>query len=214
MTTLISLTTSNETWIKATWDDYLQAEKNPDDDKSKSYYYQGQLNIQMSPLGNDHASDHSIINYGINLYASLKKIDLNAKDNCTYHKIGSQAAQPDLSYYTGKNVDAIPYGTQVINLDDYPAPSLVIEIANSSLKDDLGMKRLLYENLGVEEYWIVDVQTTKIIAFAIADGGSKRIYQSVVLPSLEIHLLENALQKTRQENHSKVGAWLLQIFQS
>jgi Uma2 family endonuclease len=90
----------------------------------------------------------------------------------------------------------------------------VIEIANSSLKDDLGMKRLLYENLGVEEYWIVDVQTTKIIAFAIADGGSKRIYQSVVLPSLEIHLLENALQKTRQENHSKVGAWLLQIFQN
>lgn len=214
MTTLISLTTSNETWIKATWDDYLQAENDSDDDKSKLYYYQGKLKIQMSPLGNDHASDHSIINYGINLYASLKNIDLNGKDNCTYHKIGSQAAQPDLSYYTGKNVDAIAYGTQVINLDHSPAPSLVIEIANSSLKDDLGMKRLLYENLGVEEYWIVDVQTTKIIAFAIADGGSKRIYQSVVLPSLEINILENALQKTRQENHSKVGVWLLQIFQS
>ena len=168
----------------------------------------------MSPLGNDHASDHSIINYAINLYASLKKIDLNAKDNCTYHKIGSQSAQPDLSYYTGKNVDAIPYGTQVINLEEYPAPSLVIEIANSYLKDDLGMKRLLYENLGVEEYWIVDVQATKIIAFAIADGGSKRISRSLVLPDLEINILENALQKTRQENHSKVGAWLLQIFQT
>jgi Uma2 family endonuclease len=214
MTTLISLTTPNETWMKATWDDYLQAENNSDDDKSKLYYYQGQLKIQMSPLGNDHASDHSIINYGIHLYASLKNIDLNGKDNCTYHKIGSQAAQPDLSYYTGKNVDAIAYGTQIINLDHSPAPSLVIEIANSSLKDDLGMKRLLYENLGIEEYWIVDVQSTKIIAFAIADGGSKRIYQSVVLPSLEINILENALQKTRQENHSKVGVWLLQIFQS
>ena len=214
MTTLISLTTPNETWIKATWDDYLQAENNPDYDNSKFYYYQGQLSIQMSPLGNDHASDHSMINYAINLYASLKKIDLNAKDNCTYHKIGSQSAQPDLSYYTGKNVDAIPYGTQVINLEEYPAPSLVIEIANSSLKDDLGMKRLLYENLGIEEYWIVDVQATKIIAFAIADGGSKRISRSLVLPNLEINLLENVLQKTRQENHSKVGAWLLQIFQS
>jgi Uma2 family endonuclease len=91
---------------------------------------------------------------------------------------------------------------------------LVIEIANSSLKDDLGMKRLLYENLGIEEYWIVDVQATKIIAFAIADGGSKRISRSLVLPDLEINILENALQKTRQENHSKVGAWLLQIFQT
>ena len=67
MTTLISLTTPNETWINATWDDYLQAENNPDYDNSKFYYYQGQLNIQMSPLGNDHASDHSMINYGINL---------------------------------------------------------------------------------------------------------------------------------------------------
>ena len=71
MTTLISLTTSNETWIQASWDDYLQAENNNDYDKSKSYYYQGQLRIQMSPLGNDHASDRSMINYGINLYAIL-----------------------------------------------------------------------------------------------------------------------------------------------
>jgi len=68
--------------------------------------------------------------------------------------------------------------------------------------------------LGIEEYWIIDVQTTKIIALAIADGGSKRISRSLVLSNLEIGILENALQRTRQENHRKVGAWLLQIFQT
>ena len=38
--------------------------------------------------------------------------------------------------------------------------------------------------------------------------------RSLVLSNLEIGILENALQRTRQENHRKVGAWLLQIFQT
>jgi Uma2 family endonuclease len=46
---------------------------------------------------------------------------------------------------------------------------------NSLAKDD---KRLLYKNLKVTEYWIIDLQNIQIIAFAIADAGSKRIAQS------------------------------------
>ena len=33
-----------------------------------------------------------------------------------------------------------------------------------------GKKRLLYEDLAVDEYWIVDVQNVRIIAFAVANG--------------------------------------------
>lgn len=203
----------SEKWVNATWDEYLQIEANPDYEKAKIYYYQGKIRIEMSPLGNAHASDHSIIGYGINLYASLKKIDLNGKDNCTYRKTNYHSAQPDLSYYIGEKVNAIPYINGVIDLDIYPAPNLAIEIANTSLADDLGEKRLLYENFGAEEYWIVNVQNQKIIAFAIADGGSKQITQSQVLPNLEISILEEALGKTRTSNHSQVGAWLLSQFQ-
>jgi Uma2 family endonuclease len=119
-----------------------------------------------------------------------------------------------VSYYIGENADVIPWGTSIINLETYPAPSLVIEVANSSLADDKGEKRLLYEDIGVSEYWIVDVQNVQIIAFAIANLGSRRIKQSHILPGLKVSLLEEALQRTRQVNQSQVCAWLLQQFQA
>ncbi|MGK7928683.1 MAG: Uma2 family endonuclease [Spirulina sp.] len=202
-----------DTWIRATWDEYIQATENPDYEKAKFYYNNGRLRIEMSPLGHDHACDHSIINYAINLYATLKNIDLTCLDNCTYHKTGYQSAQPDLSYYIGKQANVVPFGTNIIQLDRYPSPALVIEIANTSLADDKGEKRLLYESLEIAEYWIVDVKKMQIIAFTIDKKESKRIKRSNVLPNLETALLESALRRTRKSSHSKVGAWLLERFQ-
>lgn len=73
--------------------------------------------------------------------------------------------------------------------DLYPPPTLASEVANTSLLDDKGEKRLLYEQLGVAEYWIVDVKNIEIFAFAVANGGTKRITQSQVLLGLEIAIL-------------------------
>ncbi len=72
----------------------------------------------------------------------------------------------------------------------------------------------MYEDFGVEEYWIVDVKNVNIIAFKIEDQGSKRITQSQVLPNLNINILVEALQKSRQTHHSEVSRWLLQQFQT
>ncbi|MBW4447467.1 MAG: Uma2 family endonuclease [Spirirestis rafaelensis WJT71-NPBG6] len=201
-------------WVTATWDEYIQAIEEPADAKAKGYYHNGQMRIEIPPLGNDHASDHTVIIFAVNLFASIKGIALNGKDNCTYRATGFKDAQPDVSYYIGDNADVIPYGTSIINLDIYPAPTLAIEVANTSLADDKGEKRLLYEDLGVAEYWIVDVQNVKRIAFTIENNGSRRITQSHVLPGLEISLLNDALRRTRQMNQSQVGAWLLKQFQS
>lgn len=210
--TLLATKIISDTWIDADWNEFIQLTENPDYKKAKFYYYQGRLRIEMSPLGNDHASDHSIVNTAINNYSALKNINLNGKDNCSYRKIGYQEAQPDLSYYIGETVSVIPYGTSIIKLDDFPPPTLVVEIANSSLKDDRGEKRLLYEEIGVKEYWIVDVKKSEIIAFKIENQGSYRIRESLVLPHLELSLLEEALKMTRQRNHSQVNAWLLEKF--
>ena len=57
----------------------------------------------------------------------------------------------------------------------------VIEISSSTLNDDLGKKRLLYEQLGTSEYWVVDVQEVKIFAFEMIDGGSRQIAASKLL---------------------------------
>ena len=203
-----------DAWINLTWDEFSQLWDDSTYEKAKFYYYNQQARIEMSQLGNDHASDHAIITHAIYLYASLCNIPLNAKDCCSYRKIGVKEAQPDLSFYIGNNVDVVPYGTGVIDLNIYPSPNLVIEVANTSIADDQGEKRLLYEDFGVEEYRIVDVKNVNILAFKIEDKGSKRITQSQVLPDLEISILVEALHKSRQSHHSEFSRWLLQKFQN
>lgn len=214
MKTTFSPKIITDTWIEASWDEFIQATANPDYQKGKFYYYKGRLRIEMSPVGNDHASDHSIINSAINLYAGLTGINLNGNDNCSYRKTGYQEAQPDLSYYVGDSVNSIPYGTGIVSLDQFSAPELVIEIANNSLADDQGEKRLLYEELGIKEYWIVNVKKGEIIAFKIENCGSYRLRKSLVLSWLNLSILEEALKMSRETNHGKVMAWLLEKFKT
>ncbi|MGD1704970.1 Uma2 family endonuclease [Dapis sp. BLCC M229] len=98
-------------------------------------------------------------------------------------------------------------------MDIYPPPDLAIEIANTSLSDDRGEKRLIYEDLKVKEYWIVDVKNVDIIAFTMVNSGSKRITESQVLPELVIDVLKDALQQSRSINQNQVIASLFSQFQ-
>jgi len=52
--------------------------------------------------------------------------------------------------------------------------------------------------LGVQEYWVVDVQQAIVIAFAVAEGGSRQIQVSQVLPGLTMKTVEEALQQARR----------------
>jgi Uma2 family endonuclease len=203
-----------DTWVKTTWDEYIQIIENPAYEKAKGYYHDGRMRIEMPPVGNDHASDHTVVISAVALFSAAKNINLDGKDNCTYRKIGFDDCQPDASYYIGDSASVIPYGTSIVNLDIYPPPTLVIEVAKSSLADDKGEKRILYEALGVAEYWIVDVQNVQIIAFAIENGGSRRINESQVLPGLAISVLNEAFQRTRRINQGQVYTWLLSQFQA
>ncbi len=108
---------------------------------------------------------------------------------------------------------SLPRTKSFVNLDESPVPNLVIEISSSTISDDLGKKRLLYEKLGVSEYWVVDVQEVKIIAFEMmVDGGSRQITASKLLRGFAIADLEEALNLSREKSQSEVGAWLLQKY--
>lgn len=60
-------------------------------------------------------------------------------------------------------------------MKDYGPPTWVVEVGASSLRDDLGAKRLLYERLGVAESWVVHVAERRVIAFSVADQRSRKI---------------------------------------
>ena len=202
-----------DSWVLATWDEYINQLNDPIYQQAKGYYYKGHMRIEMSPVSFDHGQDHVIIIFAVNLFVALKQIPATGLDTTTFRKIGVRECQPDVAYYFGKNAKAIPSGTGIVNLDQYPAPNLVIEIARSSLLDDLGTKRSLYEELGVNEYWVVDVQKAQLLAYSMTNQGSQRIQVSQVFPGLEVVVLEEALQRSRQTNQAEVGAWLLSRFQ-
>ena len=122
--------------------------------------------------------------------------------------------QPDISFYVGDRAKLAPTGRSVVNLDEQAIPNLVIEISNTTLEDDLGAKRLLYEEMGVSEYWVVDVQKSQIYAFEIVDMGSKRIDNSLVLPELSIETIITALNLSKEQDQSQVGKWLMSEFQT
>jgi Uma2 family endonuclease len=199
-----------DTWISATWEEYITAAENVELEKTKSYYHDGEFRIEMTPVGPDHAYDNGIIVILINLFSIKKNLPTKLLLNCSYRKTGIRECQPDISYYIGQNVQLAPQGSSVVDIDNNSPPDLVIEIANTSVTDDLGEKRLLYEEIGIKEYWVVNVSKAQIIAFQMLnDRGSQRINQSQILPELDISLIETALKRSRQQDNTQVASWFI-----
>jgi len=207
--------TVTDTWTDATWENFQIAvdRATKQERKTKAYYYNGWMKLEMSPVGNPHARDHFIISSAISFYATLRQIAIDGLDNCSYRKTGNLEVQPDLSFYISDNAGTLSWDTRIVDLDRDRAPDLAIEIADGTLSDDRGQKHLLYEEIGVAEYWVVDVENSKITAFETIEGGSRKICVSQVLPGLELNVLESALKRCRQTNHARVMAWLLQQWQ-
>ncbi len=204
---------TSDTWIVGAWDDFCQILDQPEHEKTKGYYFKGHMRLEMPPVSYDHAENDGLISLVVNLLGMTQAIPLRVLANCTFRKPNIAGGQPDISVYLGNQVNAIPHGTGIVDLNQFPPPNLVIEISKTSILDDLGTKRALYESLGVAEYWVVDVQTLEIFAYKIANQGSWAITTSDVLPGLSIELLAEALRRNRETDHSQVGAWLLQQFQ-
>lgn len=202
-----------DTWVTVTWNEYLRAIEDPNYAKAKGYYYNGQMRIEAMGVGPDHASDNGIIYLAITLFCMLNKIPIQGLINCSYRKTGVRECQPDISYYVGERVKLAPQGSSIANLDAIAPPDIAIEIADSSLNDDLGQKRLLYEDMEIPEYWVVDVENTRIVAFQIVKNGSTRITESQVLPGLAISVLREALEMSRTMDQAQVGIWLMGQFQ-
>jgi Uma2 family endonuclease len=214
MTTLLQVQPLLNTWQSATWDSFVQIADDPESQKLKCYYYNGRMRFEPMSTGSDHSNDHMLIIFALSFFAATRDIEMTGKDGCSYRKTGFDEFQPDVSCYVGESVNAVPWGTRVVDLDQYPIPNLVIEISDTSFADDFGTKRSQYEALGISEYWIIDVKKHQILVFAIEDGSTRQVQESRVLSELNLAILEEALVRSRSESQSATNAWLMQQFQA
>jgi Uma2 family endonuclease len=209
-TSLQNMTT--DTWVKASWEEFIGLVNDSIYANGRFYYHQGYLRIEMSPIGPRHGRQNSIISNVVTLFATLKNIRIVEFTNTSFRKAGLDEFQPDLAFYLGSGLRVPPDTNSPVDLNEYDPPTLVVEIGASSVSDDLGWKRLLYERAGVQEYWVNNANARKVIAFAISEGRSGEVQESQVLPGLAIALVEEALQRSQTEDDGQINRWLLQCF--
>lgn len=211
-----------DAWVRATWEDFLAvgdslfnlSEAQPGLEAARCYYDVGWMRIETMGIGSAHGQDNSLLAAVVTLYGTIRNLPHIAFTNGSFRKVGERECQPDLAYYIGAGVQRPPKNNQPVDVNQYGAPTLAIEIASTTLMDDLGQKRLLYERLGVQEYWVVDVQNIIVFAFAVAAGGSRQIQVSQVLPGLTVETIEAALHQSQTTDDTEVNRWLMQQFKA
>lgn len=213
-----------DTWVQATWEEFVAtcdqlnalAENRPELNKAQCYYDMGWMRIETMGTGSGHGQDNTLLSQVVSLFGIIKNIRLKGFTNTSFRRVGLRECQPDLAFYIAEAIPNPfpPKTTEFIDVETYGVPTLAIEIAFSTLSDDLGQKRLLYERLGIREYWVVDVQNATMIAFAVEGGGSRQIQVSQVLPGLTMHTIEEALRQNQTLDDTEVNRWLMQQFGS
>jgi Uma2 family endonuclease len=200
-------------WIKATWDEFKTLSDDPAHAEMARFYYDHDtMRMEMAALGPLHGRNNSVVYDVISLFAIAKNIRILKLTNTSFRKTGTQECQPDCSFYMGDSFKLPPQNNSSIDLDSFEVPHLVVEIATTSLNDDLGRKRILYEQLGVKEYWVANGGESKVYAFEVSGGRSGTIRESQVLVGLSIAIVEEALKRSLTEDDGAIARWLLQTF--
>jgi len=207
-------TLTTDAWFPASWATFLQLAEDPAYETGRFYYDQGVMRVEMMPIGSGHGQDNAIANQVVTLYTALKGLRVKSFINTSFRRSGLQECQPDLAFYLGSDFKTPPKTTAPVDVDEFGPPTLVIEIASTTLADDLGQKRLLYERLGIQEYWVVNVAAGEVVALAMAEVGSRQVRESTVLPGLTMATVEEALQRSQTEEDGEITRWLLQTLQS
>ncbi len=204
-------------WQSATWEDYLAYRDRPTDQRMRLYFNGQALLVDMGSEGIDHASTSDLFLLLIYVWVNHHQPNLavGSFGRCLLEKLGYRAASPDLVLYLGDSIPRREAGDlRRIDLNVWPVPDLVGEIADTSLASDLDEKKKLYADLQIPEYWVIDVQGNRVLAFRLQpEGVYCQLIQSVTLPGLSIHLLEQALERLGEEPNFAVANWFGQQIQ-
>jgi Uma2 family endonuclease len=116
--------------------------------------------VPMSPKGNQHEVVKSAL---IDLWIRSRPDDCRVTQETTFRLSEDTYLEPDVVIYLRTTGLPALTGTNVL---------LVVEIADSSLRYDIGRKAALYASFGIRELWVIDAVrlTARVFREPAADG--------------------------------------------
>ena len=200
-------------WQLATWEDYETLRDDEQSDRYKLFFDNYHLWVEMGTEGINHAKFGDLFAFILYVCAiKFPDLKLSTFGGCQMEKIGSRAAAPDIVVYVGDDIPTWQDGqSRFINLDQWRSPDLVGEISDTTLAIDLDEKKRLYADLGITEYWVIDVRADRIFAFRLDESGTyQQCETSQVLPNLAIALLEQTMKMLSTKTNTEAAIWFSQ----
>jgi Uma2 family endonuclease len=132
------------------------------DGYSKSELIEGEI-VVMNAQFSRHARVKSILLRRIGNALEAMASPLEAWAEVSVRLDNGSLPEPDITLTSYRGAGVVPLETV----------ALVIEVSDSTLDNDLGVKADLYANAGVPEYWVVDVNENRVLLHANprADGS-------------------------------------------
>jgi len=152
--------------------------------------------VMTPPAGWLHASVGHRIGVFLGEHVRRHKLGIVFDSSVGYDLPSGDTLEPDVSFVSHERFDATPPARP----DDFlrAVPNLVVEVLSpSTAQRDRTEKKALYEQHGVDEYWIVDGHDRAVTVFSLGphgfDGGRTIIAGTVrsrVLPKLRVPVVK------------------------
>lgn len=206
-------TSANPEWKPATWDDYLAYRDDLTIERVKLFFYNNKLFAEMGGEGINHSKFSDLLTMMLYVWFIQHPEQVFCSfSHCQIEKPKSKAGAPDLVLYIGDDYPRWGEGERrYINLEYHRVPNLVGEVADTTIASDLDEKKHLYAELGIPEYWVIDVRGKRVIAFLLQENKTyKEIQVSLALSGLPINLVEQTIEKLEQESNVNAANWFAQ----
>ena len=130
---------------RLTVDEFLLLDREGAFGDRRTELFEGEV-YYMSPKHRPHA--RAVTELVIGLATALEDSELSVLSDISVRLSEHDVPEPDIA------ITNAPEGDGILPLE---AVKLLIEVSDSTLAQDLGLKAALYAGTGVPEYWVVDV---------------------------------------------------------
>lgn len=149
------------------------------------------------PAGWPHGSVESNINAPLATFARTHRLGIVLGSSAGYDLPSGDTVEPDISFIANDRLTAgpAPQPGKFVKI----VPNLVVEILSpATAQKDRTEKKAIYEENGVEEYWLVDTKRREITVYTLTEKrfGRGKVYTarnillSRVLKGLALRLSE------------------------